>query len=130
METLYRSGYRFIAAVCEDARAHSAAQAQPARGKLVGRERALDLLPDEAIAANLLSRCIVFPLRSTPAAKGISLEDNPLNCRNGFRVTLKSSTHLAHRIGDLASVEIRLVVGRSGYIISGAVDSRGVCPVG
>jgi DNA-binding winged helix-turn-helix (wHTH) protein len=41
IETLHRRGYRFIAAVSEGAGTHLAVLAQPARGRLVGREHAL-----------------------------------------------------------------------------------------
>ncbi len=60
IETLHRRGYRFIAAVSEDTGAHSAVQAQPARGKLVGRERVLIELSDCLGKALRGERQIVF----------------------------------------------------------------------
>ena len=60
IETLHRRGYRFIAAVSEGAEARPAAPAQPARGNLVGRERALSELSDCLGKAVEGERQIVF----------------------------------------------------------------------
>jgi DNA-binding winged helix-turn-helix (wHTH) protein len=46
IETLPRRGYRFVATVTEGESAGALAPASPARGRLVGRDRALDALRD------------------------------------------------------------------------------------
>ena len=60
IETLHRRGYRFIAAVSEGTAALQAVPAQPARGKLVGRERELSELGDCLGKALRGERQIVF----------------------------------------------------------------------
>jgi DNA-binding winged helix-turn-helix (wHTH) protein/tetratricopeptide (TPR) repeat protein len=60
IETLHRRGYRFIAAVSEGTAALPAVPAQPARGKLVGRERELSELGDCLGKALRGERQIVF----------------------------------------------------------------------
>lgn len=60
IETLHRRGYRFIAAVSEGTAVLPAVPAQPARGKLVGRERELSELGDCLGKALRGERQIVF----------------------------------------------------------------------
>jgi DNA-binding winged helix-turn-helix (wHTH) protein len=60
IETLHRRGYRFIAAVSEGTGAHTAVPPQPARSKLVGRERALSELSDCLEKTVKSERQIVF----------------------------------------------------------------------
>ena len=60
IETLHRRGYRFIAAVSDGAAVPPAVPAEPARGKLVGRERELSALGNCLGKALSGERQIVF----------------------------------------------------------------------
>ncbi len=60
IETLHRRGYRFIAAVSDGAAVPPAVPAEPARGKLVGRERELSALGNCLGRALRGERQIVF----------------------------------------------------------------------